>query len=46
MTTSHEFSKHNQSQKRCMNIYGLNVIYCYEARHIVRGKRFYFLAED
>ena len=22
-----------------------NVVYCYQARHIVRGKRFYFLAE-
>ena len=41
MTTSHKFSKHNQAQKRCVNIYGLIVILSFLGEaHCERGKNY------
>ena len=42
MTTSHEFSKHNRAQKRCMNIYSVGVIYCFRPGTLWGEKGFCF----
>ena len=42
MTTSHEFSKHNQVQKRCMNICSVGVIYCFRPGTLWGEKGFCF----
>ena len=41
MTTSHKHSKHNQAQKRCMNIFGLMVILLFLGQaHCEREKNY------